>query len=283
MKRTRNMHTMERPTVGRILTYCVLSVGLLVWIFPFVWMYLGSLKTQQEIVVKPPTFFPEDATLSNFESWIFDYDISHYFVNSLLVAIVTVLGNIVFCSMVGYALAKLKFPGRNVLFGIVMITLMVPMVVTFVPLFVIVSKAGLVDSYPSLILPFLTQPIGVFLMRQFIREIPDSLLEAARIDGAGELRIFFRVVMPLCGAPIATLSILTFLSSWNNFLWPLVAAQTSRMYTLPVALSLYSTGQHATNYGLLMAGAVIIITPILLAFIFLQKYFIRGIATTGIK
>lgn len=274
---------MERPTVGRILTYCVLSVGLLVWIFPFVWMYLGSLKTQQEIIVKPPTFFPENATFLNFESWIFDYDISQYFLNSLLVAVVTVLGNIVFCSMVGYALAKLKFPGRSVLFGIVMITLMVPTVVTFVPLFVIVSKAGLVDSYSSLILPFLTQPIGVFLMRQFIREIPDSLLEAARIDGAGELRIFFRVVMPLCGAPIATLSILTFLSSWNNFLWPLVAAQTSRMYTLPVALSLYSTGQHATNYGLLMAGAVIIITPILLAFIFLQKYFIRGIATTGIK
>jgi multiple sugar transport system permease protein len=160
---------------------------------------------------------------------------------------------------------------------------MVPGVVTFVPLFVMVSSFGLTSSYAALILPFITTPLGVFLMRQFMLGIPDELIEAARIDGAGELRIFARVVMPLCGPPLATLGILTFLASWNNFLWPLVAAQTEKMYTLPVALSLYSTGQNATDYGLLLAGSVLIIAPILLLFVFLQRYFIQGVATTGLK
>jgi multiple sugar transport system permease protein len=123
----------------------------------------------------------------------------------------------------------------------------------------------------------------VFLMRQFMLGIPDALIEAARIDGAGELRIFSRIVMPLCGPPLATLAILTFLTSWNNFLWPLVASQSESMYTLPVALSLYSTGQNATNYGLLLAGSVLVIAPILLLFVFLQRYFIQGIATAGLK
>lgn len=206
-----------------------------------------------------------------------------YFSNSLIVAVITVLGNIVFCSMVGYALAKMKFAGKNIVFGAVMVTLMVPSVATFVPLFVVVSNMGLSNTYAALILPFLTQPIGVFLMRQFIAGIPDALMEAARIDGAGELRIFFQIILPQCGPAMATLAILTFLSSWNNFLWPLVAAQTDDMYTLPVALSLYSTGQNATNYSVLLAGAVLIITPILLLFVFLQRYFIQGVAMTGIK
>lgn len=200
-----------------------------------------------------------------------------------MVAVFTVLGNLVFCSMVGYALAKMEFPGKKLLFSAVMVTLMVPGVVTFVPLFVMVSKLGLLNSYAALILPFITAPLGVFLMRQFILGIPDALLEAARIDGAGELRIFARIVMPLCGPPLATLGILTFLTSWNNFLWPLVAAQSEDRYTLPVALSLYSTGQNATNYGLLLAGSVLVIVPILLLFVALQRYFIQGVATTGLK
>jgi multiple sugar transport system permease protein len=146
-----------------------------------------------------------------------------------------------------------------------------------------VSSFGLTSSYAALILPFVTTPLGVFLMRQFMLGIPDELLEAARIDGAGELRIFARVVMPLCGPPLATLGILTFLASWNNFLWPLVAAQSEDMYTLPVAISLYATGQNATDYGLLLAGSVLVIAPIILLFVFLQRYFIQGVATTGLK
>lgn len=263
--------------------YCVLALIGVVWIFPFLWMALGSVKTQREILASPPKLLPEHATLENFTQWFQELNFGSYFTNSLVVAVITVLGNIVFCSMVGYALAKMKFAGKNIVFGAVMVTLMVPSVATFVPLFVIVSNLGLSNTYAALILPFLTQPIGVFLMRQFIAGIPDALMEAARIDGAGELRIFFQIILPQCGPAMATLAILTFLSSWNNFLWPLVAAQTDDMYTLPVALSLYSTGQNATNYSVLLAGAVLIITPILLLFVFLQRYFIQGVAMTGIK
>lgn len=273
----------RRRLSGRAISYIVLTVGLLVWLVPFAWMALGSLKTQAEILQRPPTWLPENPTLDNFAQWFGPLDFGTFFANSLIVAVVTVLGNLVFCSMVGYALAKMDFPGKKILFAVVMITLMVPGVVTFVPLFVMVSRLGLVNSYAALILPFITAPLGVFLMRQFMKGIPDALIEAARIDGAGEFRIFSRIVMPLCGPPLATLAILTFLTSWNNFLWPLVAAQTESMYTLPVALSLYSTGQNATNYGLLLAGSVLVIAPILALFVLLQRYFIQGIATAGLK
>ncbi|MDZ5144839.1 carbohydrate ABC transporter permease [Microbacterium testaceum] len=273
----------KRVSPGRALTFTVLIVGLVVWILPFAWMLLGSVKTQREILQRPPTWWPQQFTWENFGAWFGQLNFGQFFGNSIVVALFTVAGNLVFCSMVGYALAKMDFPGKKALFVVVMVTLMVPGVVTFVPLFVMVSSLGLVDSYAALILPFVTTPLGVFLMRQFMLGIPDPLLEAARIDGAGELRIFARIVMPLCGPPLATLGILTFLASWNNFLWPLVAAQTEAKYTLPVALSLYSTGQNATDYGLLLAGSVLVIAPIILLFVFLQRYFIQGIASTGLK
>jgi multiple sugar transport system permease protein len=263
--------------------YAALTVALAATLIPFVWMFLGSVKTEAELRQRPPTWWPQTFTWDNFAAWFGRLDIGTFFVNSVVVAAFTVLGTLVFCSLVGYALAKLDFPGKRVVFTLVLVTLMVPGVVTFVPLFVVVSKLGMVSTYPALILPFLAGPLGVFLMRQFILDIPDSLIEAARIDGAGELRIFLRVVMPLCGPALATLAILTFLGSWNNFLWPLVVAQSEDMYTLPVALSLYSVGQNSTNYGVLLAGSVLIITPVLLLFVALQRYFIQGIAATGIK
>ena len=273
----------QRFLKARGVSYIILALIGVVWIFPFLWMALGSLKTQREILAKPPKLLPEHATLANFTKWFAELNFGSFFTNSLIVAVITVAGNIVFCSMVGYALSKMNFAGKNILFGAVMVTLMVPSVATFVPLFVIISNLHLTNTYAALILPFLCQPIGVFLMRQFIGGIPDALMEAARMDGAGELRIFFQIILPQCGPALATLSILTFLSSWNNFLWPLVSAQSEEMYTLPVALSLYSTGQNATNYSVLLAGAVLVITPILLLFIFLQRYFIQGVAMTGIK
>lgn len=273
----------RKYSTGRVITYTVLIVGLLVWLIPFAWMALGSVKTQAEILQRPPTWWPATPTGENFAQWFGPLDFGTFFSNSLIVAVITVLGNMIFCSMVGYALAKMEFPGKKTLFLVVMVTLMVPGVVTFVPLFVMVSSLGLVNTYAALILPFVTAPIGVFLMRQFMLGIPEALIEAARLDGAGEFRIFSRIVMPLCGPPLATLGILTFLTSWNNFLWPLVAAQSEDMYTLPIALSLYSTGQNATNYGLLLAGSVLVIAPILALFVLLQRYFIQGVATAGLK
>lgn len=273
----------KRFVKARGIAYIVIAIVAAIWVFPFFWMVMGALKDQSEILAIPPTVFPKHVIWSNFSKWFYELHFGNYFINSLIVALFTVLGNIVFCSMIGYALAKIDFAGKKILFGAVMVTLMVPTVATFVPMFVIISNLQLVNTYFALILPFLTQPIGVFLMRQFIAGIPDALMEAARVDGAGEIRIFWKIILPQCGPPLATLSILTFLSSWNNFLWPLVASQTDNMYTLPVALSLYSTGQNATNYSLLLAGAVLVISPILLLFVFLQRYFIQGVAMTGIK
>jgi multiple sugar transport system permease protein len=281
-------HQPPRPTSGRRRRggrwlYVVLALGLLVTLAPFLWMLLGSLKPEAELQRVPPTWWPETPSFDNFRQLFDRLDFPRFFANSVLVAVAVTAGNLVFCSMVGYALAKLDFAGKRLLFGLVLGMLMVPGVVTFVPLFVLVANLGLVNTYPGLVLPFLVTPLGVFLMRQFIMGLPDELIEAARIDGAGEWRIFSRVIMPLCGPALATLGILTFLSSWNNFLWPLVVAQTEDKYTLPVALALYSVGQNATKYGLLLAGSVVIILPVIALFVALQRYFVQGIATTGIK
>ncbi|GAB3278995.1 carbohydrate ABC transporter permease [Kineosporia babensis] len=263
--------------------YVPLSAALLATIFPFVWMASGAFKPRQEILAGGASILPHNATLENFRDLFTRTDFTGYFLNSGLVAVAVVAGNLVFCSMLAYALTKLEFPGRKLLFGTVMTMLMVPTVVTFIPLFVLVTKMGLINTYGALILPFLATPLGVFIMRQFISQIPDELIEAARLDGAGEFRILFTVILPLCGPALATLAILQFLSSWNEFLWPLVAAQTEDMYTLPVGIALISASANSVNYGLLLAGATLIVLPILGLFLFLQRYFIQGVATTGLK
>lgn len=263
--------------------YLLLTVALVVVITPFVWMVLGSVKTSSELRQVPPTWWPENPTLDNFRSLFSRLSFGTYFLNSTVVAVVVTVANLLFCSMVGYALAMLNFRGKKTIFALILATLMIPGVVTFVPLFVLVANLGLVNTLPGLFLPFLVAPFGVFLMRQFISGLPRDLVEAARMDGAGELRIFGQVILPLLTPALATLGILTFLGSWNNFLWPLVVAQTNDTYTLPVALALYSTGQNQTEYGLLMAGATVVVTPVLIVFLIFQRRFIQGIATTGIK
>lgn len=263
--------------------YAVLGAGLLLMVVPFLWMVLSSVKPEGEVMSVPPTWWPESVTTDNYEALFTRLDFPTYFLNSILVAIAVTAGNVMFGSMLGYALAKLAFPGKRVVFGLVLFTLMIPGVVTFVPLFVLTTNLGLTNTLPGMFLPFLAAPFGVFLMRQYILGLPDELIHAARVDGAGELRIFFSVIMPLCGPAMATLGILTFLGSWNNFLWPLVVAQTEDKYTLPVALALYSVGQNATQYGLLLAGAVVVVIPVVAVFLALQRYIMQGIAMTGIK
>ncbi len=274
-----------RDRVASIVLHVVLVLGLLVMVGPFVWMLVSAIKPEPEIRLDPPTWWPHHPTLEHFGVLLGQLDFPQYFLNSAVVAVGVTVGNVFLCAALGYAVAKLEFPGKRVLFMIVLGTLMVPGVVTFVPQFVLVSKLGLINTYAGLILPALAVagPFGVFLMRQFMLGIPTDLLEAARMDGAGEFRIFFQVVLPLCRPVMATLGILTFLGSWNNFLWPLVAATTEDKYTLPVALALYSTGQNKIYFGLTLAGAVAVVVPVLIVFMLLQRHFIRGIATTGLK
>lgn len=267
----------------RLWLYVVLGIGLVVTVTPFVWMLLGSVKTDGEIRRVPPTWWPEAPTLDNFRTLFTSLDFPQFFANSTLVAVTVTLGNLLFCSMLGYAFAKLDFWGKKWLFRTVLATLMIPGMVTLVPLFVLVSNLGMTNTYFGLILPFLAGPLGVFLMRQFIGEIPDELIDAARIDGASEWRIFTRIVVPLSRPALATLAIITFLASWNNFLWPLVVASTEDKYTLPVALALYAVGQNETKFGLLLAGAVVVLLPILVLYLALQRHFVQGLATTGLK
>ncbi|WP_245665047.1 carbohydrate ABC transporter permease [Actinoplanes subtropicus] len=257
--------------------------GLAVVVGPFLWMLLSSFKPESEIRSVPPTWWPSHWTPAHYHDLFARLDFPRYFLNSVIVAVLVTAGNLLFCSLLGYALAKLNFPGRKALFLIVLGMLMVPGMVLFVPQFVLVSNLGLANSYAGLVLPFLAGPFGVFLMRQFLLSVPDDLIEAARVDGAGEWRIFWRIVLPLCRPALATLGILTFLASWNNFLWPLVVATTDDKYTLPVALALYSIGQNRIYFGLLLAGAVVVVLPVLIVFLVLQRQFLRGIATTGLK
>ena len=272
-----------RRTAGTWWVYVLLILGIVLMVGPFLWMLLGSLKSQAEFLVTTPTFLPKDATLDNYERLFGRLDFPRFFFNSSVVALVVTVGNILFCPMLGYALAKLQWRGKGLIMGLVLATLMVPAGITLIPNFVLMSNLGFVNTYPGLILPFLVGPFGVFLTRQFMYGIPDELLEAARIDGANEWRTYWQVVMPITVPVLATLGILTFLGSWNSFLYPLVMAQEQNMYTLPVALATFATSQYQADHGMLMAGSVVLVAPVLILFILFQRWITEGIATTGLK
>ncbi|MFF3953328.1 carbohydrate ABC transporter permease [Streptomyces sp. NPDC001890] len=269
----------------RVLVYVLLSIGLLIMSAPFLWMALSAFKTPQELTASPPVWIPTEWTLENFRDLLDKLDLPLYFMNSVIVAVLVTVSNLVFCSMLGYALAKLNFAGRNKIFGLVLGALMVPGNLMLLPLFVLMSKLHLIDSYAGLVLPFAAGAFGVFLMRQFMQSIPDELLEAARMDGAGEWYIFWRIVMPLVKPALATLSIFTFLGSWNNFVWPLIATNDPDKYTLPVALATFATDPNKAggSNGMLMAGSLLVVLPVVILFIALQRHFTQGIATAGMK
>ena len=278
-----------RRSEGRVrkpLLYVITSLGLLVMAAPLLWMALSAFKTQKDLTASPPVWLPSQWTLSNFSQLLDQLDMPRYFMNSLIVAVLVTVCNLLFCSMVGYALAKLDFTGRSRVFGVVLIALMVPGNLLILPLYVLMNRLGLIDTYAGLVLPFAAGAFGVFLMRQFMQSVPDELLEAARIDGAGEWYIFFRIVLPLVRPALATLAIFTFLGSWNNFVWPLIATNDPGKYTLPVALATFANDPNRTiagGNGMLMAGSLLVVLPVLVVFIALQRHFTQGIATAGLK
>jgi multiple sugar transport system permease protein len=274
-----------RSRLSRTSVHVLLSVGLLVMVAPFLWMALSSFKTPRELGASPPVWIPTEWTLANFSKLADLMDVGQAFFNSALVAVFVTACNLLFCSMLGYALAKLNFMGKRPVFAMVLGALMVPDNLMLLPKFVMMSGMDLVDSYAALILPFAAGAFGVFLMRQFIQAVPDELLEAARMDGAREWYIFWRIVLPLVKPALATLTIFTFLGSWNNFLWPLVVTNDPSKYTLPVALATFATDptQADGSNGVLMAGAFLVVLPVLLVFVLLQRFFTQGIATAGLK
>ena len=280
---TRSTSASGGRTSSNLWVYVLLIGGLLLMVGPFLWMVLGSLKPQADFLRIPPTFLPSDPTTDNYTRLFEQLDFPRFFFNSSVIALAVTIGNLVFCPMLGYALAKLQWRGKGVIMGLVLATLMVPAGITLIPNFILMSSLGLVNTYPGLILPFLAGPFGVFLMRQFMYGVPNELLEAARIDGANEFRLYWTIVVPIAAPVLATLAILTFLGNWNSFIYPLVMAQEPNMYTLPVALATFATGQYQADHGMLMAGSVILVGPVLIVFILFQRWITEGIATTGLK
>ncbi|WP_019074231.1 carbohydrate ABC transporter permease [Streptomyces hokutonensis] len=272
-----------RP-VAQPLLYAALVLCALLTLLPFVWGISGSLRSLDEIRSDPGSLLPHHFTLDNFTRLFRTQGFGRFMVNSIVVAAMVVVGNIVAASAAGYALAKLEFAGRRLAFGAVMAAMMVPFTAVFVPQFVLTVDMGLADTLAGIALPSLAMPMSVFIMRQYASSIPDELLEAARIDGAGEFRIFFRIFLPLAGPAVATITIMSFLNSWNYFIWPLIVAQSTSSYTLPVGLAATSqAAAHVTDYGLMLAGAVVVMLPVLVLFLFLQRYFVQGIAGTGMR
>lgn len=277
MTERKTARVLERSSV-----YLTLIVGLVVSVLPFVWMLSTSFKSQGGIFAYPPQWLPTDPTLDWYRQLFKDVDFFLYFRNSFIVASTVTILNLFFCSMAGYAFAKLRFAGRRRIFAFLMATLMIPGQITMIPVFLFLKQLGLLNTYWGLILPSSVGIFGIFLIRQFMYTIPDDLIEASRIDGCSELRIYWSIILPLCKPVLATLGIFTFMGSWNDFLWPLIVMVGEDRYTLPVALANLN-GQYATKFGLLMAGAVVVVIPVILIFILAQKYVIRGIATTGLK
>lgn len=276
------MTTLSSFRMGLI--YALLSFVAVIALIPFVWVLFGAFKTQTEIMAAPGAWLPQ--SFGNFNNFIELFQrrrFGTYMTNSFIVSGMTVIANVLFSSLAGYALAKIPFKGARLVFGCILAGMMVPYIALFVPQFLIIVQMGLVNTLFGIFLPMAVMPIAVFIMRQFAESVPDELLEAARLDGAGELRIFFGIFLPLVGPAIATVAIITFLNSWNYFLWPLIVAQSQDVYTLPVGLAVASQAANSTDYGLLLAGAVVVLLPVLVLFLFLQRYFVQGIAMSGLK
>ncbi len=261
--------------------HLVLLPLALVMLVPLLWMLLTSLSSLPETRRFPPGL-PSSLHWSNFAHAWTQSPLGHWLFNSAVVSVTCVVSNLVFCSLAGYAFARIQFPGSRILFLGILATLMVPFQVVMIPTLLIVKQLGLVDSLPALIVPNLVTPFGIYLLRQFFLSLPAELEEAAIIDGASRLRVLFNILLPLMGPPLSTLAILTFLNVWNDFLWPLVVNSSPETMTVQLGLASFQSA-HFTNWPVLMAATLLSQLPVLVLFLLGQRYFVRSVATTGIK
>ncbi len=263
-------------------TYIILIVGTISFIYPFFWMIMASVTPEKELVNL--IFWPESFTLNNYAKMFGKIPIGRSLLNSVFVSSVVTFGVIVFSAMVGYALAKMKFAGRNAIFYIIIFTMTLPFQITLIPNYITIVKLGWVDQYTALIIPFLINNFAILLFRQSFMSIPQALIDAGRIDGCGELRIIFQVLFPIIIPTIVTVGIITFMSTWNEVLWPLIVVREEQLMTMPQLVTLFSVGGRSENQlGVKLASAVLLALPIIIAFIFFQKYFIQSMASSGIK
>jgi len=265
-----------------VVVYALLGVAAMITMLPLLWMLAASLMATGEATVYPPHITPDTVSTAHYTELFTRLHLGRYLINSTVVAVAVTFTALVFNSMAGYAFAKLRFAGRDRTFRVLLSAMLVPAQASMLPLFLLVKSLGLLNTYWGVMVPGLASVFGIFLIRQYALSIPDSLLDAARIDGASELRIYWSLVLPLCRPVLVTLAIFTFMGTWNDFMWPLIVLADADMHTLPVALATL-LGEHAQDTELMMAGSVLTVLPVLLVFLALQRHYIAGLMGGGVK
>jgi multiple sugar transport system permease protein len=266
----------------KYLLYGFLIISGLITLAPFIWMVSASFMHDGHASVYPPRFIPDEFTFEQYTALFSRLNIMRNFINSLFISITVTGISLIFNSMAGYAFAKYRFKGKNKLFNLLLSSMIIPAQVTMLPLFLMLKEFGFINTYMALIIPGLANIFGIFLIRQYALSIPDSLIESARLDGASDFQIYWKIILPLAVPILVTLAIFTFMGTWNDFLWPLIALNDSSMYTLPVALA-NLMGEHTKDPELMMAGSVLTILPVIIVFLVLQKYYIKGIMMGSVK
>ena len=271
-----------RNRKGSIAIHAVLLIGAAITILPLIWMVSASLMPTGQAITDPPHLFPTEITFDHYRELFTRLKLGRAFFNTLLIATTVTAISLLFNSMAGYAFAKLRFRGRDRIFSVLLAALAIPVQVAMLPLFLMLKSMHLVNTYWGVIIPGMSSIFGIFLIRQFMLTLPDELLDAARIDGAGEFRIYWSIIMPLARPILVTLAIFTFMGSWNDFMWPLIVLSDDSRYTLPVAMA-NLVGEHAQDVELMMASAVLTVLPVLVLFLALQKQYIAGLTVGSVK
>jgi multiple sugar transport system permease protein len=269
-------------TIKYLIIHVILILGAIVMITPFLWMILTALKTYPETIQVPPTILPKHWQFQNFVKVFQEIDLLTYYRNTIIMVLGRTIGQLIFCSLTAYAFARMRFKGRNVLFVLVLSLLMVPSQIVLIPSFVIMRQFGWIDTFYALITPGIFSAFGVFLLRQFFMAIPKELDESAKMDGCSYFGIYWRIILPLSKPAMIALAIFAIISTWNDFLWPLIVTNSDKMRVLSIGLASFQ-GQYVTDYPMLMTGGVLATIPMIIVFIFLQNYFIEGISLTGTK
>ena len=266
----------------KLILYIVLVIGALAFIYPFYWMVMASLAPESEIGAL--TLLPSSFTFNSYLQMFEKIPIGRAFFNSIFVATIVTSGVLVLCSMVGYALSRLRFAGRNLIFYVIIFTMTLPFQITLIPNYIIMVKLGWIDTYFALIIPYLINAFAIIMFRQAFQTIPQDLIDAARIDGCGELRIIFQILWPNIVPSLVTVGIITFMATWNEVLWPLIVIRDESLMTMPQLVTLFSVGGRAeSQLGVKLASATILAIPIIVAYLFFQKYFIQSMASAGMK
>lgn len=265
----------------KTILYLVLIISGLIFLYPFLWMISATFKPEVEI--GSIELWSENFSLNSYSTVFTCIPLGRAFLNSLFVSSCVTFSVILFTSIVGYALSRLRFVGRNLIFTIILFTMVIPFQLTMIPLYILMVKLGWIDTYLALIIPGMISPSGILLFRQFFLNVPEELIDAARIDGCNDLCILFRIMYPLSKPVIITVGLLTFMGVWNDVLWPIIVIRTRDLMTMPQMVTLFATSGQAELLGPQLAAATLLATPIILAYVFFQRYFIESMSTTGLK